>query len=342
MSEAPRQQGEGGALPPGRKGRRRAWWAGGIALLALIVAVVAVAAALAPVNEEPEGMAWSGGEAFTDKAAGYGQDADTRGSKLSAAEESRSAGAAPAQTQSGSELPELKPKVIKTGKVSLELEKGLFQEKRGEVYFLVESAGGYVQSESTGESDGAARGTFLLRVPADRFDQVFPELAALGKASSMEVATQDVTQEYVDLEGRIRHMEAEEQFYLDLIAQAKTIQEMISIRERLDSVQLQKEQALGRKNYLDKQISYSLITLNMAERSPDSPAGKGFWGRVGEAFKSFGRACRELLVGLAYALPYLAVLLVLVLIIWAVVKNKRGKAGRGGPGAGELPPQASP
>lgn len=232
---------------------------------------------------------------------------------------------APRAGSSPSELPAIQSKVIRTGKLALELEKGSFQEKRGEIYFLVESVGGYVQSENTGESNGAARGTFLLRVPADRFDQVFPELSRLGKPLSSEVAAQDVTQEYIDLEGRIRHLEVEEQFYLSLIAQAKTVQEMISIRERLDSVQLQKEQALGRKNYLDKQISYSLITLNLAEASPEGFSGKGFWGRIGEAFKSFGRACRELVVGLAYALPYSFALIILVLLIRAALKKKRGE-----------------
>jgi hypothetical protein len=195
----------------------------------------------------------------------------------------------------------------------------------------VESSGGDIQSENTSQQNEAVRGTFLLRVPFDRFDQVFSDLSGLGKVLTVEVASQDVTQEYVDLEGRIRHLEAQEQFYLDLIAQAKTIQEMISIREQLDQVQLDKEQALGRKNYLDNQTSYSLITLSLAEKSDARPSGSGFWDRISDAFESFGRACRELLVGLAYALPYLAILAVLVLVGWLLVRRRRKR------GSGETP-----
>ncbi len=256
-------------------------------------------------------------------------EADRSSHAPSAQDKGEVAGAVSKQSSISADLPELSPRVIRTGKLSLELEKGTYQEKRGEVYFLVESAGGYVQSENTGGDGGSVRGTFLLRIPADRFDRVFPDLSRLGEVKSTEVATQDVTQEYIDLEGRIRHLEAEEQFYLGLIAQAKTIQEMLSIRERLDSVQLQKEQALGRKNYLDKQISYSLVTLNMSEAPPGDSTGKGFWGRIGEAFRSFGRACRELLVGLAYALPYLALLIIAAMLAWAAVRRRRVRKAPG-------------
>ncbi len=53
------------------------------------------------------------------------------------------------------------------------------------------------------------------------------------------------------MESRLRHLQAEESFYMSLIAKAQTIQEMITIREHLDSIQLEKEKAQGRKNFLD-------------------------------------------------------------------------------------------
>jgi hypothetical protein len=320
------------AAAPGAGGRKKAWKWAALAVVAVVAAVVA-AAALATSGEGSAKLAdrvvpSDGSTTLYEK--GVSQDSLTSGGY--AAEESREAGAAAVAGQAGSQgLPDITPKVIKTGKAGLEIDQGAFYDRRGDVYFIVESAGGYIQSENTGKQNEAVRGTFLLRVPFDRFDQVFTDLSGLGKVLNVEVASQDVTQEYVDLEGRIRHLEAQEQFYLDLIAQAKTIQEMISIREQLDQVQLDKEQALGRKNYLDNQTSYSLITLNLAEKSDAGPSGSGFWDRISGAFESFGRACRELLVGLAYALPYLAILAVLALVGWALLRRRRKR------GAGEAP-----
>lgn len=217
------------------------------------------------------------------------------------------------------DLPEIAPRIIKTGKATVELEKGTFQAGRDDVYSIIESYGGYVQTESVSRVEGHSSGTLVLRVPCDLFDQAFQELGELGEVLRLEVASQDVTQEYVDLEGRLRHLEAEEQFYLEMIGQAATIQDMMSIREKLAAVQLDKEQSMGRKLYLENQTAYSIINLTLQEEGGGvTVVGSGFWGRLGDAFVSFGRACREVAVGLAYALPYLVIVLALAFLIWRI------------------------
>jgi type II secretory pathway pseudopilin PulG len=230
-------------------------------------------------------------------------------------------------TSQATELPDVAPRIIKTGKTTLELEKGTFQKTRDEVYLIVESSGGYLQTEKSSEHGYAVSGTFLLRVPIERFEETFNRLNELGKALSLEIASQDVTQEYIDLGGRLRNIEAEEQFYLGLIAQARTVQDMMSIRDKLSSVQLQKEQALGRKYYLENQTAYSLINLTLQEEVDLAVmAGAGFWGRLGDAFVSFGHGCREFLVGLAYALPYLIILGLLALLAWRLIRSRKNRA----------------
>ena len=211
---------------------------------------------------------------------------------------------ATAKPTGSSDLPEIAPKIVKSGETGLELEKGGFEAARDEVYLIVDSSGGYIETENTTVKNGSVNGSFLIRVPFDRFDETFSRVGGLGRKLGMEVASQDVTEECIDLEGRLRHMEAEEQFYLGLMGQAGTIEEMTSIREKLSAVELEKEQALGRKNYLENQAAYSLITLTMQEEPILAPvAGTGFWGRLGAGLVSFGRACREVTVWLAYACP---------------------------------------
>jgi hypothetical protein len=225
-------------------------------------------------------------------------------------------------------LPQVSLKIIKTGKLILDVERGAYNQTRDEIYLLTESMGGYIQSESNSKQGDTTRGSILLRIPQEKFDATFKELSHLGDANNMEVSTQDVTEEYIDLEGRLRHLEAEESFYLGLIAQAKTIQEMISIREHLSSIQLEKERVLGRKNYLDNRISYSLIHILLQEKEGDSDSGK-FWSRVKDAFKSFERAARGFFIGLLYALPYILIVLVLAAITWLFMK-RHGRKAKGG------------
>jgi hypothetical protein len=154
------------------------------------------------------------------------------------------------------------------------------------------------------------------------------QVSELGEVTSSEVSTQDVSSEYVDLESRLKHLQAEEAFYLTLMGQAQTIEEMITIREHLSSIQLEKEQIQGRKNFLDQQISYSTVTLTVEEISPEEEEEEeGFWASVKEAFKSFARGLGKLAIGFFYALPYLVIILVLLLLVWLIVRHYRKDKG---------------
>lgn len=223
-------------------------------------------------------------------------------------------------------LPELKPKIIKNGLVKLETGKGGYAGIRQEAVSLASSAGGYLEGEDSSRDDrGLTYATLTLRVPADRFDQVMEAVSSLGEVVSSKVSTSDVSGEYVDLESRLRHLQAEESFYLSLIGQARGVQEMISIREHLSSVQLEKERVQGRMSFLDRQVAYSTLTISVSERGPEEK--EGFWSAVARAFRSFGRGMRALAIGLFYVLPYLVVIAVVIAAVWwLTVRRKRGGA----------------
>lgn len=229
-------------------------------------------------------------------------------------------------------LPQLQLMVIKTALMKMETAEGDYAKIREDAVAVASSVGGYVESESASRGgEGLTYATLTLRIPSESFDKVVSEVSAMGKVISTQVSTNDVSGEYVDLEGRLRHLQAEESFYMTLIDQARTIQEMITIRGHLDSIQLQREQAQGRINFLNQQIGYSTLTLSVDETS-NKEEDKGFLHSMGEAFKSFGRGMGKLAVGFFYALPYLAILAILAGAAWLIVRRTR----RGKPTSGEL------
>jgi len=232
-------------------------------------------------------------------------------------------------------LDQLQLKVIKTALVKMEVGKGEYGSVREDAVASAKAAGGYVEDESSSrDGDGYTHATLTLRVPADRFDDLMEEVSSLGEVTSSQVSTQDVSEEYVDLESRLRHLQAQEEFYLTLISRAQTIQEMISIREHLDTIQLEKEQVQGRMNYLDQQVGFSTLTLSVDETSGEEKKGEGFWDKVGEAFKSFGRGMKKLAVGFFYALPYLAIAALIAAVVWLLARRARAKRGGNQPEAG--------
>lgn len=297
-----------------------------LTLVALIVSAAVLGCGESGIKAAEEGVATAKGTEEI-SSSDWGADAE----KVSYGEEQavRAQGeGAPAPTQgTSSVLEQSQLKVIKTALVRMELGKGDYGSLREDAVAAAKAVGGYVEDESSSrDGDGFTHATLTLRVPEDKFDELLEEVSSLGEVTSSQVKTEDVSEEYVDLESRLRHLETQEQFYISLISKAQTIQEMISIREHLDSIQLEKERAQGRKNFLDNQVGFSTITLSVNETSGEEE-GEGFWDKVGEAFKSFGRGMKKLAVGFFYALPYLILVAIIAAAIWTLVRRARGKRG---------------
>lgn len=239
---------------------------------------------------------------------------------------------APEATKSGSGLPQLELKVIKTALMKMEMGRGDYVKLREDAVALVVSVEGYVEAESSSRNDeGLTYATLTLRIPAQNFDDVLSQVSAMGNVLSTQVSTKDVSGEYVDLEGRLGHLQAEEAFYLALIGKASKVEEMISIQGHLSSVQAEKEQVQGRMNFLSQQIEYSTLTLSVDEVS-GAVKDSGFGNSVTKAFGSFGKGVRAISIGFLYALPYLVILIVIGMVVWLIVrrKSRRGSNPEGG------------
>ncbi len=209
------------------------------------------------------------------------------------------------QAGSTSDLPDIGQKIVKTGSLQLGIGEGTYADVRERIRSLANSSGGYLQGESSSQdASGLTHGTVTVRVPAEKFDEVFAAIAVFGEPGQTSVKTSDMTQEYVDLESRLRHLQAEEAFYLGLIDKAQTVSDMISISDRLSDIQQEKETVMGRQAYLDNQVAYATITATINETAPGA-ASRGFWSTVSSAFSSFGLLGKYLGVGILYALPYL-------------------------------------
>src|SRR5690606_25100872 len=101
---------------------------------------------------------------------------------------------------------------------------------------ITESTGGYVSGSTlTGRAD-TQRAYLTLRIPADEFDSVVERLRGLAvEVRSASTSSQDVTDEYADLQARLRNQRAVEEQYLTLLREATEIGEILEVRDRLAS-----------------------------------------------------------------------------------------------------------
>jgi hypothetical protein len=108
------------------------------------------------------------------------------------------------------------------------------------------------------------RGWVSIRIPSDKFDQALSELRAMAvRVTSESTSTQDITEEYVDLESRLRNAEATESQYLALLGRAEEVEDILKIYESLSQIRYEIEQIKGRMQYLEQISAMSLISINL-------------------------------------------------------------------------------
>ncbi len=172
-------------------------------------------------------------------------------------------------------------RVIRTAELSVETDAPDVAARK--LAGLAAARAGFVLSSETtrwNDSEGAesVATTVVFRVPAGAFDDALAAVRALGTRVSSEKTTgQDVTEEYVDLEARIRAQRAVEEQYMLVLKDAKTIPDILAVQQKLGEVRSDIERTEGRRRYLESQTSLSTITVHLAHHIEAVDAsGPGF------------------------------------------------------------------
>ncbi len=167
------------------------------------------------------------------------------------------------------------PKVIKSASLALEVKSSRDSAKMvADVATLNE---GFVESSNVAENaDGTVSGYVTIRIPESKFDLAISSLTGLAlRVKTESVNGQDVTEQYTDLEARLKAAEAEEAQYLEILKKATNVQDILSVTQYLSSIRSQIESLQGQIKYLGNQTSYSTITVTLTEQANlNIPVGK--------------------------------------------------------------------
>lgn len=168
-------------------------------------------------------------------------------------------------------LPQLQPvsttdKIIKEGRVALEVPADGFDSAFQRVVDAAEALGGsLVASSTTNSEERGPSGSVTLRVPVDQYEQLLLGVRDFGNVRETDIRSKDVTTEYVDLEARLRQQQAQERFYLGLLDEAEDIDDAIAIQQQLEGVQTEIERIQGRLQFLDARTAFSTLVVDIFE-----------------------------------------------------------------------------
>lgn len=198
--------------------------------------------------------------------------------------------------------------IIRNGDMSLVVED--VTRARDEITRLAVRLGGWVVSSRISGEEEELRGWISIRVPDETFDQAFADLRGLAvRVTSESTSTEDITEEYIDLQSRLKNAEATESQYLALLEKAEDVEDILRIYEALSWIRYEIEQIKGRIQYLERISAMSLISIELRPAVTAAPLVRPGWS-AREVLKSavrglviFGQGLGTMAIGAAIFSP---------------------------------------
>ena len=224
-------------------------------------------------------------------------------------------------------------KIIRNAK--LQLETGTPKEVQKKITSIAEAKKGFVV-QSRERIDVRNRGqktvSMTLRIPAEEFGETLEEVRkTASRVIDESVSGRDVTEEFIDIEARLKTKKALEERFLEIMKQSRSVKDALNVQRELANVRTEIERIEGRKRFLENQSSLSTITIDIRTPTALSGSSSGFWYEVKEAISDgFDAALSFILIlirVLIAILPFLILVVLPVLLVlryfWRSYKKKR-------------------
>lgn len=209
-----------------------------------------------------------------------------------------------------------------------------FEKARNALEQKAKTYNGYIVQSNSNRYDGERQsGTMTFRIPQEHFNAFLNDAEGLSvQVNNRNVSGQDVTEEYVDLESRLKSKKTVEARLMDFMKQAQKTEDLLKISSDLAEVQEQIEQIAGRKKFLENQTAFSTVTITLQENEVPVPKidndSLNTWQKIK---KQFADNINILLAAgsgiIVFLIGNLPILLIVGAIVATIIYLVRKKAG---------------
>lgn len=214
------------------------------------------------------------------------------------------------------------PSIVRTAQLSVRVRDGGLERALERATATAIAAGGFVVSSNTSSFQrGEAFGDLVVRVPAASFDDVRRQLRELGEVESVSQSGDDVSSQLIDLDARLRTLRAEESALQAILSQAKSVGDLLQVRDRLTGVRTEIEQLAAQQASLRDRVSYATIDLSLHEgEAGDTPVPVEDDGIV-HSFRTAVDAAVAVVGGMVIVAGALVPFAVLALLAWVLLRR---------------------
>ncbi len=231
-------------------------------------------------------------------------------------------------------------KLITTMNLSAETEN--FDSLMGNLEKQITDMGGYIESSNqwNGRMDAYGnrlenRNVYLvIRIPAEKLGSFVTMMEENSNITSKSQSVEDVTLAYVDLESHKKALLAEQERLLELMEMVETVEDLITVEDKLANVRYQLESMESQLRTYDNKINYSTVNLDLQEVQRLTPAEEPtVWGRIRSGFSenmyAAGQDIQNILIGIIIHIPYIliwiVILAVVLLIVFLLARHEKKK-----------------
>ena len=173
-------------------------------------------------------------------------------------------------------------KLIKEGRVEFETDD--INSTRKLIFESIEKYKGYTSSDQEYKSIGRVSNTIVIRVPAKNFDLLLSAATkGVTKFDSKNIEVKDVTEEFLDIQARLKTKKVLENRYLELLKKANSVTEILEVEKQIGQLRSEIESIEGRLNYLKSKVSLSTLTMTFYQSIPNETE---FGNKFKNGFKS--------------------------------------------------------
>ena len=217
-------------------------------------------------------------------------------------------------------------KIVRNAWLTLKTER--FDEAVSALCEQIEQAGGVVESRDISGAKNASRSANLtLRVPSDMLDGVLSGAGEWGEVTREQTSAVDMTSTYTDNASRLESARAKKRQLDALYEKAENMEDIITLTDAIFDVQEEIEWLEGQNRRIDNQASMATLYVTINEKSSAVSAKQPFFTRLGrqlaDGWENFGEFVSNAVLGLTYALPWVAAAAVGAVMVRAAIRKKK-------------------
>lgn len=193
-------------------------------------------------------------------------------------------------------------KIIKNGRMRFETQDLTKTSER--IYSAVKKYQGQIQTDSEGKDYNAVTRTMVVRVPNENFENLVRDVSSgISYFDEKEISSQDVTEEFIDLEARLKAKKELENRYMELLKRAVKVSEILEIEKELVAVREEIEVKQGQLNYMQNRIAMSTLEIRFYKQTSETGVTVSYGSKMWNAVKGGVSWIPGFLLGMLYIWP---------------------------------------